>query len=113
MDSDNLLYHQTIDMDVLHCFIGLSRRPDTFHTVTFPDDFRFGTALAQWQAEGDYTPEGPVDSNWSQWAAMGRTYGGQTNPEGNGFYWKYEEDIALAKGLGLEIFRLGVDWSQN
>ena len=89
--------------------LGCPEAPEAFQGVTFPADFRFGTALAQWQAEGDYAPDGPVDSNWSQWAAMGRTHGGQTNPEGNGFYWKYEEDIALAKALGLEVFRLGVD----
>jgi len=96
----------------LFLLMGCPEEPQALQEVSFPADFRFGTALAQWQAEGDYSPEGPVDSNWSQWAAMGMTHGAQTNAQGNGFYWKYEEDIALAKGLGLEVFRLGVDWSR-
>ena len=29
-------YHQTIDMDDLHCFIGLSRRPRYFSYGYFP-----------------------------------------------------------------------------
>jgi beta-glucosidase len=91
---------------------GCPEEAKTFQSVSFPKDFKFGTALAQWQAEGDYTPEGPVDSNWSQWAQMGKTHNAINNSAGNGFYWKYEEDIALAKNLGLKVFRLGIDWSR-
>lgn len=94
---------------MIGCF---DEEPAEFHEVAFPENFKFGTAIAQWQASGDYSPAGPVDSNWSQWARMGMTHNGTLNPEGNGFYWKYEEDIALAKEMGLEVFRLGIDWSR-
>lgn len=83
-----------------------------FRAVTFPAGFAFGTAVAQWQVEGDYSPDGPVDSNWSRWMAMGKGERGQTNPEGNGFYTQYEEEAARAAALGLDTFRLGVDWSR-
>ena len=83
-----------------------------FRPVAFPDDFAFGTAQAQWQAAGDESAQGPVDSNWSRWAAMGEIVAGQDNPRGNGFYEKFPEDIQRAKDLGLDTFRLGVDWSR-
>ena len=84
-----------------------------FQAVTFPADFRFGTAIAQWQVEGDRAVDGGViDSNWHRWMAMGRGVGGQTNPDGNGFGTKFKEDIARAKGLGLDTFRLGIDWAR-
>lgn len=82
--------------------------PSGFQTATFPAGFRFGTAIAQWQVEGDQGKE----SNWSTWAAMGRTRGGQTNPDGNGFFAQYADDAARAAELGLQDFRLGVDWSR-
>jgi len=85
---------------------------DDGYLVHFPDGFRYGTAISQWQTEGDYSPAGPVDSNWSRWASMGRTEHGQLNPRGSGFYTVYAEDIARAKDLGLDTFRLGVDWSR-
>ncbi|HEY1097824.1 MAG TPA: family 1 glycosylhydrolase, partial [Myxococcota bacterium] len=84
-----------------------------FQAVTFPDDFRFGTAIAQWQVEGDEGVDGEVvDSNWHRWMEMDRGVGGQRNPDGNGFMTHFREDIARAKGLGLDTFRLGVDWAR-
>jgi beta-glucosidase/6-phospho-beta-glucosidase/beta-galactosidase len=85
---------------------------DGFATVTFPAGFRWGTALAQWQAEGDEGEQGAVDSNWSRWMAMGKAKGAQQNPRGNGFHTRYSEDIARAKELGMTQFRLGIDWSR-
>jgi len=87
--------------------------PTGFQAVTFPDDFRFGTAIAQWQVEGDEGKDGAVvDSNWRRWMSMGRGVLGQQNPDGNGFRTHFKEDIARAKGLGLDTFRLGVDWAR-
>jgi beta-glucosidase len=85
----------------------------TFDSVSFPDDFRFGTAIAQWQVEGDTGVDGNVvDSNWHRWMEMDKAKGGQKNPIGNGFATQYVDDIARAKALGLDTFRLGVDWSR-
>lgn len=85
---------------------------EAFVEVTFPDDFAFGTATAQWQAEGDASESGPVASNWSTWAAMGRTTLGAQNPDGNGFREHYVADIERARAMGLTVFRLGIDWSR-
>ena len=110
--SLNLAFHLLGLLVLSLCWGCPAEEPEVFHQVQFPSGFEFGTAIAQWQASGDYSPAGPVDSNWSQWAQMGKTHNGTLNPEGNGFYWKYESDVALAKNLGLKVFRIGVDWSR-
>lgn len=86
--------------------------PAGFQSATFPADFAWGTATAGWQIEGDIGVNGPVASNWSRWMDMGKAKGAQTNPEGNGFYAKYDEDAQRAVDLGLDSFRLSVDWSR-
>jgi beta-glucosidase len=86
--------------------------PEPTGAVTFPDDFIWGTATAQWQIEGDAHEDGPVDSNWRQWTLMGKTDAAQENPNGNGFRTRYAEEAARAKALGLSHFRLGIDWSR-
>ncbi len=85
----------------------------TFDDVTFPADFRWGTAISQWQVEGDEGENGAVvDSNWKRWMDMDKALGGQKNDRGNGFRTRFREDIELAKALGLDTFRVGVDWSR-
>lgn len=81
---------------------------------SFPDDFQWGTAVSQWQTQGDESSTGgdPVQSNWSEWMAMGKGREGQKNPRGNGFLTHYAEDFDRAKALGLDTFRIGVDWSR-
>jgi beta-glucosidase len=95
---------------------GCPTTPDpvpTFDEVVFPADFRFGTAIAQWQVEGDENDDGEiVDSNWYRWMEMDKAAGGQRNPIGNGFRTRFREDIQRAKDLGLDTFRLGIDWSR-
>ncbi len=84
-----------------------------FDAVTFPDGFRWGTAISQWQVEGDEGEGGTVvDSNWKRWMDMDKALGGQKNDRGNGFRTRFRDDIQLAKALGLDTFRVGVDWSR-
>jgi beta-glucosidase len=82
--------------------------------VQFPADFSWGTAVAQWQVQGDQSSTGgdPIASNWSEWMSMGKGRMEQQNPVGNGFLTQYEEDFDRAKELGLDTFRLGVDWAR-
>jgi beta-glucosidase len=87
--------------------------PPGFSAVVFPDGFHFGTAVAQWQVEGDLGDDGRVyDSNWKRWLDMGKAKGEQRNGDGNGFRRLFVDDIARARSLGLDTFRLGVDWSR-
>ena len=84
--------------------------------VLFADDFVWGTASAAWQVEGDYDPDPDdgfeVRSNWSVWADRGCINGGQTNPQGSGFYTRYADDFALAAGMGTNSYRMGIDWTR-
>jgi len=93
------------------CLLGCPP-PEGFRAVSFPNGFAIGTANAQWQAAGDTSPGGPVASNWSAWAALGRIEGGQQNPDGNGFYDGYPAELERAVALGLDTFRTGIDWSR-
>jgi beta-glucosidase len=100
-------------VDVVGCPAEKTDVDPPFAAVTFPDEFRFGTAVAQWQVEGDEAADGhTVDSNWKRWMDMGKGKGGQQNGDGNGFGTQYVDDIARAKALGLDTFRVGIDWSR-
>ncbi len=82
----------------------------------FIDGFLWGTASAPWQVEGDYDPD-PTDdfavrSNWTVWTERGCVERGQTNPEGSGFYTRYEADFATMAAMGMNTVRLGVDWTR-
>jgi beta-glucosidase len=88
--------------------------PSGFKSVSFPDDFEWGTAVAQWQVAGDARANGgePIDSNWGRFLAIDKAKDGQRNPDGNGFMTGYEADLDLAASLGLKAFRISLDWSR-
>ncbi len=80
------------------------------------DDFLWGTASAAWQVEGDHDPDPDdgfdVRSNWTVWTERGCIEGGQTNPEGSGFYTRYADDFAMAASIGTNTYRVGIDWAR-
>lgn len=80
--------------------------------VEFPATFSFGTATSQFQVEGTRTATGDVDSNWSRWLQMGKGAGSHSNDHGNGFYTLYPDEIERASALGLDTFRISVDWAR-
>jgi beta-glucosidase len=65
----------------------------------------FGVAVSHYQVEGD----DPCD--WTDWEAAGRTKGGPCG-RAAGAWQRYEEDAALAAGLGANAFRFSVSWSR-
>ena len=98
---------------LLFVFTGCPPEPtESFLPAAFPQGFAWGTAIAQWQAEGDQGEAGPIDSNWSRWAAMQKVKGEQQNPRGNGFHTEYQADIDRAAALGVTHFRLSLDWAR-
>ncbi|MFC8046307.1 family 1 glycosylhydrolase [Nocardia sp. NPDC057353] len=68
-----------------------------------PPDFLWGVASSGFQSEG-HAP----DSNWSRYAAR------QHEPYGDSidFRTRFREDIALARGLGVQVYRIGVEWAR-
>ncbi|MEU1210631.1 family 1 glycosylhydrolase [Nocardia sp. NPDC005825] len=68
-------------------------------------NFYWGVAAAGFQNEG-HTP----DSNWRRYVESHKDY--DRPGEMVDFYDRYLEDIDLAKGLGLNVYRLSVEWAR-
>lgn len=70
-----------------------------------PPSFIWGVSASGYQSEG-----GHVDSNWDRYNAQTPTqdrYGQSVD-----FRHRYREDIALAKDLGVNTFRIGINWAR-
>lgn len=67
--------------------------------------FMWGVSSAGYQSEGN-----EFNSQWYAWEQAGKT----THKAGKAvdFYHRYEEDILLAKAMGVNSFRLSVEWSR-
>lgn len=73
------------------------------------NSFLWGVAISPYQAEGGYNGPGEPQTNW---AAAERA--GDVAPVGRAaeFWTRHDEDFARARGLGLNAFRLGLEWSR-
>jgi beta-glucosidase len=73
--------------------------------TTLGSDFLWGVASSGFQAEG-YSP----DSNWRRYAESDQA----EDRIGNSvdFFHRYKSDIALAKKMGVEVYRIGVEWAR-
>ncbi|MFC1480050.1 glycoside hydrolase family 1 protein [Candidatus Omnitrophota bacterium] len=70
----------------------------------FPDGFLWGAATSSHQVEGDNS-----FNDWWQWEKDGHT-----EPSGKAcdHYHRFREDFLLAKELGHNAHRLGIEWSR-
>ena len=71
----------------------------------FPAGFMWGVATAGYQYEG-----GDRTSQWAEWVRSGRV----KHPvgEANDHWNRWEEDLDLAKDLGLNAFRMSLEWAR-
>ncbi len=71
--------------------------------------FLWGVATSPYQSEGGYNGPGQPQTNWAL-AEKGR----DVMPIGNAaeFWSRYGEDFQRCRGLGLNAFRLGIEWSR-
>ncbi|MBQ9459723.1 MAG: glycoside hydrolase family 1 protein [Oscillospiraceae bacterium] len=74
---------------------------------TLKDDMLLGVCLPATQCEG-----GELESNWIYWWGLGyvRDHASPAVAAQHTEHW--QEDIALAKSLGAQTVRLGVDWTR-
>src|SRR4051812_29807791 len=80
-----------------------------FRHAFSPDRFFFGVANAPYLCEGGYnTPDGPKN-NFGYFEAQGKV---PPSGETTRFWTDYEQHIALAARLGLDAFRMGVEWAR-
>ncbi len=75
--------------------------------LEFPPDFRWGTAAAAHQVEGDNR-----NSDW--WAWEQHPDSPLTEPSGSAIehYQRYADDIALLAGLDLPVYRFSTEWAR-
>ncbi len=79
--------------------------------ITFPQGFEWGTATASYQIEGAYKEQGRGESIWDRFSHTPGNILDETNGDvACDFFHRYEEDIAIAKKLGLQVYRLSISW---
>ena len=79
------------------------------NSLRFPADFRWGTATAAHQVEGD-----PADSDWWAWGQIPGKVRDGTSAARACEWWagRYIEDFDLAQAMGQNALRISVDWSR-
>ena len=72
-------------------------------------EFLWGVATSAYQSEGGYNGAGEPQTNWAEAERCG-----DVAPVGRAvdFWSRYAEDFRLARRLGLNAFRLGIEWSR-
>ncbi|MEH7380548.1 GH1 family beta-glucosidase [Bacillus sp. JJ1533] len=79
--------------------------------ITFPQDFRFGVSTAAYQIEGAYNEDGRGLSIWDTFSRIpGKVLNGDTGDIAVDSYHRVDEDIALLKDLGVNVYRFSIAW---
>jgi len=79
----------------------------------FPDDFVWGAATSAYQIEGSPLADGSGPSIWHRFShTPGLTENGDTGDVACDHYRRYEADVALMAGLGLNAYRFSISWSR-
>lgn len=73
------------------------------------DDFLWGVATSAYQSEGGYNLPGGPHTNWAY-----AEFNGHVDRLGQAadFWNRYLDDFAAARRVGLNAFRLGIEWSR-
>jgi beta-galactosidase len=79
----------------------------------FPNHFIWGAATSAYQIEGAHSADGKGLSIWDVFTA---TEGNIKNNENGDIacnhYYKYKDDVALLKSLGVKAYRFSISWSR-
>ena len=77
----------------------------------FPKNFMWGSATAAYQVEGAWKADGKGESVWDRYThTVGKIKGAATGDVACDSYYRYKEDIALAKQLNLTSYRFSINW---
>ena len=76
--------------------------------LAFPAGFRFGAATSAHQVEGGQ------HNTWTQWEDLPAFEGKTAEPSGLAcdHYNRYEEDLDLVAEMGLDVYRMSIEWSR-
>ena len=79
--------------------------------MNFPDDFLWGAATASYQIEGANLDDGRGECIWYRFShTPGHVVNGDTGDVACDHYYRYRDDVALMKQLGLQTYRFSVSW---
>jgi beta-glucosidase len=77
----------------------------------FPDGFLWGAATAAYQIEGAVDQGGRGQSIWDTFShTEGKTLRGDTGDVAADHYHRFEEDVAILNGLGVDAYRFSISW---
>jgi len=79
--------------------------------MNFPKDFIWGTATSSYQIEGETPEAGRGECIWGHFARTpGKVINGETGQVACDHYYRYKDDVALIKSLGVSAYRFSVSW---
>ncbi len=73
------------------------------------DSFLWGVATSGYQSEGGYNQATCPHNNWAHWEDCNRV---MKTGRATEFWTRYDEDFQRCQGLGLNAFRLGLEWAR-
>jgi len=77
----------------------------------FPEQFYWGVATSSYQIEGAWDEDGKGPSIWDTYAhTPGKIKNDENGDVANDHYHRYEEDVALMKGIGANAYRFSIAW---
>ncbi len=84
-----------------------------FTAAEFGNDFLWGVAMSALQNEGAPDTDGRGPSIWDSFSKLRGKIKDNSKPwPACDFYYRYKDDLMLAKGLGFTIFRFSISWSR-
>jgi beta-glucosidase len=79
----------------------------------FPSAFIWGTATAAYQIEGSVLADGRGPSIWDTFVSKpGAIADGSTGETADDHYRRWEHDVELMAGLGVNAYRFSISWSR-
>ena len=79
----------------------------------FPVNFVWGAATAAYQIEGAWQADGKGENIWDRFShTPGNVDNGDTGDHAADHYYRWREDIALMKEIGLKAYRFSLSWAR-
>ena len=82
-------------------------------TLSFPNNFLWGTATASYQIEGAWNQDGKGESIWDRFThTPGKIKDGRTGDVACDHYLRWQQDVGLMQRLGYQAYRFSVAWTR-